>query len=75
MCELPPEGVGLNEVDEGLLPVDLDDGDQLPVARLQLRIASDVDLVELEPELALEPEHGLARPLAQVAVDRVVQAN
>ena len=45
---LPTERRRVDEVDELLLPVDLDDGDQLAVARLELRVAVDRDLLELE---------------------------
>ena len=37
------------EVGEGLLPVDLDDGDPLAVCALELGVSGDVDLPELEP--------------------------
>ena len=37
-------------VDERLLTVDLDDGDALPVACLELRVARDVDCPQLEAE-------------------------
>jgi hypothetical protein len=65
----------LHEVDEGLFPVDLHHGQQLPVARLQVRVAVDRDLLELEAQLLAKLAHGRARPLAEVAVDRVVEAN
>jgi hypothetical protein len=34
LCELPTQRVGRDEVDEGLLTVDLDDRDQLAIPRL-----------------------------------------
>ena len=51
MCELSPQRVGLDEVRERALAVDLDDGQPLAVPRLQLGVAADVDLLELEAEL------------------------
>jgi hypothetical protein len=50
LCELPAECVGRDEVRECLLPVDLDDRDQLPIPRLQVGVAADIDLLELEDE-------------------------
>ena len=75
MCELPPQRIGRHEVDESLLPVDLDDGDQFPIARFQLLVSVDGNLLELESELIPELGDSRARPLAQVAIDRVVQAD
>src|SRR6266566_599357 len=65
--ELAPEGLGLHVVGADALAVDLDDGDQLAVTRLQLSVALDRDLDQLEPELIAKlGELGL-RPLAKVA--------
>ena len=55
------------------LAVDLDDRDALPVARLELRVAADVDELELEPELGLRLAHDLERALAEVALRRAVE--
>jgi hypothetical protein len=52
--------------------VDLDDRQPLPVRRLELGIAADVDLLEGEGELLAEPANLLERPLAEVAAGRVV---
>ena len=41
MCEPPPHRIGWHEVDERLLAVDLDDREQLAVARLELGVAVD----------------------------------
>jgi hypothetical protein len=73
--QLSAQCFGLYEVRELLLSVDLDDRDQLPVARLQLGIAVDRDLLELEAELVPKSDHGRPRPLAEVAVGRVVEAD
>jgi len=73
LCELPAQRVRLDEVHESLLPVDLDDRDQLPVARLELGIAVDRDLLQLESQLVARSENGLASPLAEVAPGGAVQ--
>jgi hypothetical protein len=65
---------GLVEVvDERAFPVDLDHRQPLAVARLELGIPTDVDLVELEAELVAEmPELPLC-PFAQVAARSVIE--
>jgi hypothetical protein len=50
--KLAPERLRLNVVRADALAVDLDDWDQLAVAGLELGIAVDLDLDELESELA-----------------------
>jgi hypothetical protein len=65
--KLAPKGLRLDVVGADALAVDLDDGNQLAVARLQLRVSVDRNLDQLEPELVPELiELGL-RPLAEVA--------
>ena len=59
--------VGRDVVDEHALAVDLDHGEPLPVARLELRVAGDVDLVERERHLGPHLVEDRPRPLAQVA--------
>ena len=59
--------VGRDVVDERPLTVDLDHGQPLPVARLELRVAGDVDLVERERHLGSHLVENRPRPLAQVA--------
>ena len=59
--------VGRDVVDERALAVDLDHGEPLPVARLELSIARDVDLVERERHLGPHLVEDRPRPLAQVA--------
>jgi hypothetical protein len=73
LCELSAQGVRRNEVDERLHAVDLEHRNQLPVARLELRVAVDRDLLELEPELVTQRGDGLAGALAQVAPGGPVQ--
>jgi len=41
-----PEGICIDEVDEGPLAVDFNDWEPLPVSRLELRVAANVDFVE-----------------------------
>jgi hypothetical protein len=67
------ERVGLDVVGEGPRPVDLDHGNQLAVARLQLLVAGDIDLSQVEVELLVQFRQRRARPVAQVAVRRVVE--
>ena len=52
--ELPPEWLWLDVVGAHTLAVDLDNGNQLAIARLELRVAVDRDLDEFEPELVTE---------------------
>jgi hypothetical protein len=73
LCELSAQGVRRNEVDERLHAVDFDHRNQLAVARLELLVAVDRDLLELEPELVTQRDDGLASPLAQVAARGPVQ--
>jgi hypothetical protein len=56
LCELALQRLGLHEVREGALTVDLDDGQEFPVALLEVGVAGDVDLDELERLLGT---HGL----------------
>ncbi len=73
MCELAAESVRRDEVGERLLAVDLDHGQELAVAALQLRIPGDVDLRELERLVGANGLEHTARGRAQVAVGRVVE--
>ena len=73
MCglEATTEGGLVHVVREGPLAVDLDDGDQLAVGRLELRVAVDRDLLELEPELVMERPDLRQRTLAEMALGAV----
>ena len=62
-----PERLGLDVVGADPLVVDLDHGNQLAVARLELGVAVNHDLGELEPELVAKLEELGLRPLAEVA--------
>jgi hypothetical protein len=70
LCDTPAQGGRVDEVDEGALAADLDDGQPLPVARLQVGIAVDLDLLEGAPELRLERR---PRALAEVAAAAAVE--
>ena len=75
MCEPAAHCVRRHEVDERLLAVDLDDRQQLAVPGLELRIAVDQDLVQLEAELVPERGDSLPRALAQVTARGPVEAD
>jgi hypothetical protein len=76
LCVDPAEERGrIQVVDEGALPVDLDDGKPLAVLRLQIRVAADVDLAQLEVMLAPELCERRPRTLAEVAVVGVVDGD
>ena len=73
MCgsQPPAEGGLVHVVREGPLAVDRDDGDQLAVGGLELGVAVDGDLLELELELLVEYAHLRERTLTEVAVGAV----
>jgi hypothetical protein len=71
--QLAPERVGLDVVDERPHAVDLDHGKPLPVARLELGVAPDVNLLQLEAELLAQGRDLRTRTLAEVASLRVVE--
>ena len=64
----------MHVVREGPLAVDLDHGQPLAITRLELRLAGDVDLLELEGLLATELGQLRSRALAEMAVGSVVEA-
>jgi hypothetical protein len=72
-AQLAAKCVRIDVVDEGAFAVDLDHGEPVPVPRLELGVASDVDLLELERNLRAYLFDDVPRPLAQVAAARVVQ--
>jgi hypothetical protein len=65
------EGGFVHVVGECPLAVDLDDGDQLAIGSLELEVAVDGDLLELELELLAEPPNLGQRTLAEVALGAV----
>jgi hypothetical protein len=60
-------------VDEAPSPVDLHDRDPVPVRRLQLGVAVDRDLSQLEAELVVRRGDDAAGRLAEMAARRGVQ--
>jgi len=60
-------------VDEAPPSVDLDDRDPLPVRGLELGVAVDRDLLELEAELLARSRDDPARRRAEVAAGRGVE--
>jgi hypothetical protein len=75
LCEPPTERIGVHVVREDPLAVDLDHGQPLAVARLELRLAGDVDLLELERLLAAQLGQLRSRTLTQMAVGSVVEGD
>ena len=67
--------VGVDEVRERALAVDLDHRKELPVARLELGSPADVDELELEAELGTHLLDDLERTLAEAAVGGVVDGD
>jgi hypothetical protein len=70
LCNRAPERVGVDVVDETPPAVDLDDRDPLPVRGLELGIAVDRDLPQLEPELVPRLRDDPSRRLAEMAPGR-----
>ena len=75
LCGLEPlpKRLRLDVIDAGALALDLDDRDQFPVSGLELRVAVDLDLLELEPELGAKFLQLLLGPLAEMAAGRLVE--
>jgi hypothetical protein len=71
--ELPRQRVREHVVDERPLAVDLDHGQPFAVASLELGVACDVDVAELEPPLAPNLLDNCASSIAEVAPHRVIQ--
>jgi hypothetical protein len=67
------ECVGLDVVNEGPHAVDLHDGQPLAIARLELGVTADIDLLEVKPELLPQRRHLRPCTLAEVASLRVVE--
>jgi hypothetical protein len=61
----------VDEVGEGLLAIHEDNGNALAIAALEVGVAGDVDLLELERELSSDLGEHPPGALAQVAVDCV----
>ena len=72
MCgEAAPEPLRLDVVDERANAVDLDDREEGAVPGLELLVAPDVDLAEVEVELGAQLGELRTRSLAEVAAFRV----
>jgi hypothetical protein len=69
------ERVGVHEVRERELAVDVDRREELPVALFEVGPASDVDQLELEGKLAVQRRDDLERTRAEAAVGRVVDGD
>ena len=75
MCDLLAQCRRVDVVDERAPSVDLDDRQPLAIRLLERRVAADVDLRQLEPELAPNAGDDGSRALAQVAAGGVVEAD
>ena len=74
MCgHLTAERSRVDVVDEGPLAVDLDHRQPFAVLRFELRVAADVDLLEVERNLAAHLPDDCAGTLAEVTALRVIQ--
>ena len=73
LCQLATERVGVHVVGERLLAADLDDGQQLAIAGLEVGVAADVDLLVREAELLPQLRDDGPRALAEVAAVGVVE--
>jgi hypothetical protein len=70
LCNRPPQRVGVHVVDEAPPPVDLHDRDPLAVRGLQLGVAVDRDLAQLEAELLARSRDDAVGRSAEVAARR-----
>ena len=75
MCDLPAERLRLDEVRERPLAIDLHDWKPLAVAGLELRVAADVHLLQLEPKLVPRRVDDPARGGAEVTPLGVVEGD
>jgi hypothetical protein len=74
-CQLAPKRLRLHVVRADPLAVDLDHRDQLTVARLELSVAVDRNLDELEAKLLAQPSKLGLGPLAQMTPLRLVESD
>jgi hypothetical protein len=73
LCNRTTERVGMDVVDETPPAVDLDDRDPLPVRRLELGVAVDRDLSQVEAELVARGADDAAGGLAEMTARRGVE--
>jgi hypothetical protein len=75
LCELCTQRFRIDEVRGGPLAVDLDDGQPLPIAILELRVPRDVYLLQLEGLLSTCRVQDAPRRRAEVAAVRVIEGD
>jgi hypothetical protein len=73
LCNRTAKPIGVHVIDETAPSVDLDDRDPLAVGRLELGIAVDDDLAQLEAELFLRGADDASRSGAEMAARRGVE--
>src|SRR5512135_827811 len=73
LCNRPAQRIRMHVVREAPPSVDLHDRDPLPELRLELGVAVDRDLAQLEAELVARSAHHPPGRLAQVAARRGVE--
>ena len=73
MCNRLPQGFRVDVVGEPAPSVDLDDRDPLPILGLELGVAVDRNLPQLEAEFVMRSTDNAACRLAQVAAGRGVE--
>jgi hypothetical protein len=71
--QFAPQSGRIDVVDEGALAVDLDDRQPFPILRLELQIAVDLDLAQVERNFPLNLGDNRASSLAEVAAASVVE--
>jgi hypothetical protein len=73
LCNRPPERVRVDVVDEAPATVDLDYGDPFAVRGLELVVAVDRNLAELEAQLVPRRANDATSRLTEVAARRGVE--
>jgi hypothetical protein len=73
LCNRATQGVRVDVVDEPPPSVNLDDRDPLPVRGLELGVAVDCNLLQLEAELVARSRDDATRRRAEVAARRGVE--
>ena len=74
-AEAASQAIGVDEVGKRLLVPDENDGDPLTVAALELRIARDVDLLQLERDVGTDALDHPPCALAEMTAGRRVQGD
>jgi hypothetical protein len=73
LCNRPAERVGVYVIDEAAPAVDLDHGDPFAIRGLELGVAVDRHLPQLEADLVARGRDDAARRLAEMATRRGVE--